>query len=31
MAKIATVITNMFEDAEFTSPKGALEAAGHEL
>lgn len=31
MAKIATVITNMFEDAEYTSPKGALEAAGHEL
>lgn len=31
MAKIATVITNMFEDAEYISPKGALEAAGHEL
>ena len=31
MAKIATVITDMFEDVEFTSPKAALEAAGHEV
>ncbi len=31
MAKIATVITDMFEDSEFTSPKEALEAAGHQL
>jgi protease I len=31
MAKIATVITDMFEDIEFTSPKEALEAAGHQL
>jgi len=31
MAKIATVITDMFEDIEYTSPKEALEAAGHEL
>ncbi|TKI67561.1 type 1 glutamine amidotransferase [Lysinibacillus mangiferihumi] len=31
MAKIATVITDMFEDVEYTSPKAALEAAGHEV
>ena len=31
MAKIATVITDMFEDIEFTSPKEALEATGHQL
>ena len=31
MAKVATVITNMFEDSEYTSPKEALEAAGHIL
>jgi len=31
MAKIATVITDMFEDIEYTSPKEALEAAGHEI
>ena len=31
MAKVATVITNWFEDVEFTSPKEALEAAGHEV
>lgn len=29
--KVATVITDLFEDVEFTSPKEALEAAGHEL
>ncbi len=29
MAKIATLITDMFEDTEFTSPKEALEAVGH--
>ena len=29
MAKIATLITDLFEDVEFTSPKEALEAAGH--
>lgn len=29
MAKVATVITNMFEDSEYTSPKEALEAEGH--
>lgn len=31
MAKIATVMTDMFEDVEFTSPKEALEEAGHEV
>lgn len=31
MAKIATVITNLFEDSEFFEPKDALEAAGHEV
>ncbi|MFJ7669223.1 type 1 glutamine amidotransferase domain-containing protein [Lysinibacillus sp. NPDC097195] len=31
MAKIAAVITDMFEDVEFTSPKAALEAEGHEV
>lgn len=29
MARIATLITDMFEDIEFTSPKEALVAAGH--
>lgn len=29
MSKIATVITDLFEDSEFTSPKDALEKAGH--
>lgn len=29
MAKIATLITDKFEDSEYTSPKEALEAAGH--
>lgn len=31
LAKIAVVITDKFEDSEYTSPKEALEAAGHEL
>lgn len=31
MAKVAVLITDKFEDSEFTSPKNALEAAGHEL
>lgn len=31
MAKIATVIHDLFEDSEFTSPKSALEKAGHEV
>lgn len=31
MAKIATLITDKFEDVEYTSPKEALEAAGHSL
>ena len=31
MAKIAVLITDQFEDSEFTSPKNALEAAGHML
>lgn len=29
MAKVATVITSLFEDVEFTSPKEELEKAGH--
>lgn len=29
--KIATVITNMFEDSEFTSPEKAFKDAGHEV
>lgn len=29
--RVATVITDLFEDVEFTSPKEALEEAGHEL
>lgn len=29
MAKVAAVITNLFEDSEFTEPKTALEQAGH--
>lgn len=29
LAKVATLITNLFEDIEFTSPKEALEEAGH--
>lgn len=31
LAKIATLITDKFEDVEFTSPKEALEQAGHTL
>lgn len=31
MARIATVMTNLFEDSEYTEPKAALEAAGHEV
>lgn len=31
MAKIATLITDMFEDSEFTDPAKAYEAAGHEV
>lgn len=31
MAKIATLITNEFEDSEFTVPKQAFEDAGHEV
>lgn len=31
MAKIASVITDLFEDIEFTSPKKALEDAGHQV
>nr|WP_106781757.1 type 1 glutamine amidotransferase domain-containing protein [Lysinibacillus timonensis] len=29
MAKVATLITDLFEDIEFTSPKEALQEAGH--
>lgn len=31
MAKIATVITDLFEDSEFTEPAKAFENAGHEV
>src|SRR5699024_6464579 len=31
MAKIATVITNLYEDSEFTEPAKAFEEAGHEV
>jgi protease I len=31
MSKIATIITDLVEDIEVTSPKEALEAAGHEV
>ena len=31
MAKVATLITNMFEDVEFTSPAQALKDVGHEV
>lgn len=31
MAKIAPVITNLYEDSEFTEPKKAFEEAGHEV
>ena len=31
MAKVATLITNMFEDVEYTEPAKALTDAGHEV
>lgn len=31
MAKVATLITDLFEESEFFSPKEALEEAGHEV
>lgn len=31
MAKVATVITSLFEDVEYTSPAEELEKAGHEV
>lgn len=31
MAKIATVITDMFEDVEYTSPKREFEGVGHKV
>lgn len=31
MVKIATVITNLFEDSEFTEPAKAFKEAGHEV
>jgi protease I len=31
MAKIATVITNLFEDSEYTEPAKAFQEAGHEV
>lgn len=31
MAKIAAILTDLFEDSEFFSPKEALEEAGHEV
>ncbi len=31
MAKVATVITDLFEDVEYTSPRDALQEAGHEV
>ena len=31
MAKVATVMTDLFEDVEFTSPRDALIEAGHEV
>ncbi|MCJ8005853.1 type 1 glutamine amidotransferase domain-containing protein [Lederbergia wuyishanensis] len=31
MAKIATLITNMFEDSEYTEPARAYQDAGHEV
>ncbi|TGA98322.1 type 1 glutamine amidotransferase [Sporolactobacillus shoreae] len=31
MSKVAVIVTNDVEDIEFTSPKDALEAAGHEV
>jgi len=31
MAKIATLITNLFEDSEYTEPAKAYQDAGHEV
>ncbi|SFG17116.1 type 1 glutamine amidotransferase domain-containing protein [Sporolactobacillus nakayamae] len=31
MSKVAVLVTNDVEDSEFTSPKEALEAAGHKI
>jgi protease I len=31
MAKIATLITNMFEDSEYMDPATAFNNAGHEV
>jgi protease I len=31
MAKVATVLTELFEDSEYTSPVAALQDAGHEI
>jgi len=31
LAKVATVITNLFEDVEFTEPAAAIRDAGHEV
>lgn len=31
MAKVAAIMTDLFEDSEFTSPKKAIVEAGHEL
>lgn len=31
MAKVATLITDLFEDSEFTSPAEAFQSAGHEV
>ncbi|MCO4130306.1 DJ-1/PfpI family protein, partial [Enterobacter kobei] len=31
MSKIATLITNMFEDSEYTEPAKSFKEAGHEV
>ncbi len=31
MAKIAVIITNMFEDSEYSEPAKAFKNAGHEI
>ena len=31
MSKVATIMTDLFEDVEFTSPRDALVEAGHEV
>lgn len=31
MSKVAVIVTDLVEDVELTSPKEALEAAGHEV